>query len=42
MKLESIAGLRWPATPTERHGDIKVQLSTSTDGRTLLVCDASD
>ena len=31
-----------PATPTERHGDIKVQLSTSTDGRTLLVCDASD
>ena len=31
-----------PATPTDRHGDIKVQLSTSTDGRTLLVCDASD
>jgi hypothetical protein len=30
-----------PSTHTDIHGDIKVQLSTGTDGQTLLVCDVS-
>ncbi len=31
-----------PSTHTDTHGDIKVQLSTTTDGQTVLVCDVSD
>ena len=30
-----------PSTQTELHGEIKVQLNTTTDGNTLLICDAS-
>ena len=30
------------STHTDTHGDIKVQLNTTSDGQTLLVCDASD
>jgi len=30
-----------PATHTEAHGDIEVQLDTGPDGETLLVCDVS-
>jgi hypothetical protein len=30
-----------PATRTETHGEIKVQLNTTSDGQTLLICDAS-
>ncbi|HEX4584567.1 MAG TPA: hypothetical protein VH183_07035 [Burkholderiaceae bacterium] len=30
-----------PSTRTDRHGDIKVQLNTTTDGSTVLVCDVS-
>jgi len=31
-----------PSTQTDTHGDIKVQLSTTSDGNTMLVCDVSD
>jgi hypothetical protein len=30
-----------PSTHTDAHGDIKLQLSTTTDGQTVLVCDVS-
>ena len=30
-----------PSTHTESHREIKVQLNTTTDGQTLLICDAS-
>jgi hypothetical protein len=30
-----------PSTHTDTHGDIKVQLNTTSDGQTLLICDAS-
>jgi hypothetical protein len=30
-----------PSTHTESHGEIKVQLNTTSDGSTLLICDAS-
>jgi hypothetical protein len=30
-----------PSTHTPTHGDIKVQLNTTTDGQTLLICDVS-
>jgi hypothetical protein len=30
-----------PSTHTESHGEIKVQLNTTGDGQTLLICDAS-
>jgi len=37
--------LQWvdaaPTTPTDFHGDIKVQVNKTTDGRTVLVCDVS-
>jgi hypothetical protein len=31
-----------PSTHTDRHGDIKVQLSATPDGESILVCDVSD
>jgi hypothetical protein len=31
-----------PSTHTDAHGDIKVQLSATTEGGTVLVCDVSD
>jgi hypothetical protein len=31
-----------PSTHTEAHGDIKVQLNTTSGGEALLVCDVSD
>jgi hypothetical protein len=31
-----------PSTPTDTHGDIKVQLSATPEGETILVCDVSD
>jgi hypothetical protein len=31
-----------PSTHTATHGDIKVQLSATPDGETILVCDVSD
>jgi len=31
-----------PSTHTDTHGDIKVQLSATPDGETILVCDVSD
>ena len=46
LKPEQLRQLRgWvasaPATHTDVHGDIKVQLGTTPEGETLLVCDVS-
>jgi hypothetical protein len=47
LKVEQLKALQaWaesaPSTHTPTHGDIKVQLDTTPEGETLLVCDVSD
>jgi hypothetical protein len=47
LKVEQIKALQaWaesaPSTHTPTHGDIQVQLNTTSEGETLLVCDVSD